>query len=135
MSTVSYSIDELLSIYELGRLYFEMGYFAPAERIFSGLCAVDSGQTPARIGLGLVKLECGAVNDALGHFRLALQDNFYPFQAKVSLLAGFLAAKELSRAQSILLQIERELDGLPQVDPDLRALCQGLFLTARAKTN
>ncbi len=37
---LAYSQTELNSIYELGRLYYEMGYFAPAERLFTGLSAV-----------------------------------------------------------------------------------------------
>ena len=49
----------LRAIYELGRLYYEMGYFAPAERVFAGLASIDKGSTASDVGLGLVKLECG----------------------------------------------------------------------------
>ena len=96
-----YTSEELTSIYELGRLYFEMGYFAPAERIFSGLAAVDDDRTPSRLGLGLVKLERGLYQEAAVHFRAALQSNTYTLQSKLGMCAAFVAVGEVSRARSI----------------------------------
>ena len=61
-----YTKEMLSAAYELGRLYFESGYFVPAERIFSGLAAVDRGLTPSRVGLGLIRLEKGQFQEAGG---------------------------------------------------------------------
>ena len=87
-----YSPEELTAIYELGRLYYEMGYFTPAERIFSGLSAVDENQTCAQLGLGLIKLERGAYQDAITQLRLALQQPLGEVQAKIALAAAFIAS-------------------------------------------
>ncbi len=111
----TYSKEELTAIYELGRLYYEMGYFVPAERIFAGLCAVDSGQTAARLALGIVKLECGLFADSLVHLRHANQEPQYEMPAKLALSAAFVGMKELMRAQSMLAEIKKkfgkQLDG------------------------
>jgi hypothetical protein len=127
-----YSNEELVAIFELGRLYFEMGYFAPAERIFAGLSVVDDERTPCRIGLGLVKLERGLFQEATTHFRQSLQIGKYPILAKLGLCAAFVAMKEMSRAQSILAEISNDPDHLRMIDPDQQRLFEALVLRCRA---
>ena len=108
-----YSTDELVSIYELGRLYYEMGYLVPAERIFAGLAAVDGNQTAARIGLGLLKMERGLFQDATNQFRAALQAGVFPLQAKLGLVIAFLGLQELPRARSLLSELSKEITDVP----------------------
>ena len=132
MSERSYSEDELMSFYELGRMYYEMGYFAPAERIFSGLAAVDQGATPARCGLGLVKLERGLHDQSQQHFRLALQESAFPLQAKLGLVASFLASGEIQRAKSLLVELASELEAAPGENADLRVLWEAFALRCDA---
>ena len=129
-----YSNDELAAIYELGRLYFEMGYFAPAERIFGGLSSVDDARTPARIGLGLVKLERGLYQEAATHFRLALQSGSFELQAKLGLCASFIAAGELGRAQSILGEISKSLENGQDLEAEEKRLFEALILRTRKKS-
>lgn len=105
-----YSSEELSAIYELGRVYFEMGYFVPAERIFAGLAAVDAEQIPARLALGLIKLEQGLVNEAVVQFRLALEAGGYELETKLALGACFISAGETQRVQSILAEVGPRLD-------------------------
>jgi len=128
MST--YSKQDLLAIYELGRLYFEMGYFVPAERIFSGLISIDQGQTPARLGLGLVKLECGLFADSLSHLRHANQDPAYELQAKLALSAAFVGMKEYMRAQSMLSEIKKKFGAVFQLDRNVGNLWEALNIKA-----
>lgn len=126
-----YSEEELASLYELGRLYFEMGYFAPAERIFSGLANVDNGRTPARLGLGLVKLERGFLQDATSHFRQVLQSGAYEAQAKIALGASFIAGGDLTRAQSILGEVTKTIEEGRSLDVEERRLFEALLLRSR----
>ena len=113
-STTAYTSNELFAIYELGRLYFEMGYFVPAERIFGGLVTVDNGMTPARLGLGLIKLENGLIDEAVSHFREALESRELELQAKIGLSIAFVALQENSRARLII----RDLKKIRQTDLD-----------------
>lgn len=121
-----YSKELLLSAYELGRLYFESGYFVPAERIFTGLAAVDRGLTPARIGLGLIRLEKAQFQEAIVHLRAGLQGAVYVPEAKIALAFAFLGLGEVQRAHSLLLELARE----PQLNErrELRALYEAAML-------
>ncbi len=123
-----YSGEELSSIYELGRMYFEMGYFAPAERIFNGLCAVGEPRTPARLGLGLVKLERGLYQEAAAHFRAALQVPGCSLQSKLGLCAAFVAVGEISRARSILTEIGKSGELSSDTDAEVRRLFEAFAI-------
>ena len=122
-----YSDEELSAIYELGRLYFEMGYFAPAERVFNGLSAVDNGSTPARLGVGLVKLETGLYQEAAAHFRVCLQNDICPSSSKLALCATYIAVREISRARSILSEI-RKSGELSAASPDVKRFYEALTI-------
>ncbi len=100
-----YSLESYYSIYELGRMYYETGIFAPAERIFSGLSAVDNDSTPSRVALGLVKLELGFYQDASSHFRMCIEKSIYTSSAKIGLAICFIAMKDYKRAQSLLVEV------------------------------
>ena len=106
--TKEYSEEQLAAIYRLGRLYYESGYFAPAERIFSGLAAVDEGQTSSRLGLGLVKLELGLYEEAARTLGQVAQGGKHEFEAKLALCGAFLGRGEGQRARSLLTQIRAE---------------------------
>lgn len=122
----NYNEYEIGSIYELGRMYFEMGFFAAAERVFSGLAAIDDGKSPARLGLGLVKLERGLYQEAVQHLRDSLQSNQYSVQTKVALSFAFLGLGELSRARSILSQMIKEIGPQTAVESEVRTLWEAL---------
>ena len=132
MRALDYSKKILFSIYELGRLYFEMGYFAPAERIFVGLAGMDGGQTPSLVGLGLVKLECGLFPESIAYFREALEREVFPLQAKLGLSAAFISTGEYARARSILTQIKRDQGGEDRLDEETRMLWEALDVRCQA---
>lgn len=123
-----YPPELLKSIYELGRMYFEMGYFAPAEKIFQGLVAVDKGETPARVGLGLVKIERGFYQEAAMNFRSAIQKGQYQVQAKIGMAFSFIAQNELSRARSMLSQIENDHGDKITEDHGIRTLFEAAYI-------
>ena len=127
-----YSSEEVSAIYELGRVYFEIGYFVPAERIFTGLAVVDAAQIPARLGLGLIKLEQGLVNEAVVQFRLALEAGGYELETKLALGACFISSGETPRAQSILAEVGHRLDAGASVRDDLRNFYLALSRRIRA---
>lgn len=114
MAERTYSREELTSIYELGRLYFEMGYVAPAERIFSGLSGIDNHLTPSRIGLGLLKIERGLFQEATNVFRSVVQAGTFTLSAKLGLAIAFIGQQELGRARSLLSELEKEVADAPQ---------------------
>ena len=125
MSAASvYSSEELLAIYELGRMYYEMGFFVPAERIFGGLITVDNNSTPARVGLGLLKVERGLYQDSTVHFRASIQAGAFVMQAKLGLVAAFLGLQEIPRARSLLAEIGKEMSQTPNVDQNLKTLAE-----------
>ncbi len=127
--TSDYSADELLGIYALGRLYFEMGYFDAATRVLSGLTVIDRGVTPAHLALGLIKLEQGQLEEASAVFRALLQSNRYIFEARFALAISCVAQGDLTRAKSLLQQVEKELRQLNgSSDPEQRKLLDA-FLT------
>lgn len=122
-----YSNDELFSIYELGRMYYEMGYFAAAERIFAGLVAVSDDFAEARLGLGLVKFECEQYDEAAGCFRSLVQEDKLALEAYLGLAAIFIAQGEATRARTLLLQLEKGVEGIDNLPPNARRLWQFYF--------
>lgn len=126
--TDTYSPEQLVALYELGRMYYEMGYLTPAERIFNGLAAIDEHSTPARLGLGLLKLERGMHAEAASHFRSLLQSDQYALQAKIGLCFSFLRAGEQTRARSVLTEIVKTSSVLQQQDPEIISLFNALRL-------
>lgn len=126
VSEPNYTREQVVALYELGRMYFEMGYFTPAERIFNGLAVIDEQGVPARIALGLLKLERGLHAEASGHFRASLQAKMYPLQAKLGLCFAFLAAGEKSRVRSVLEEIVKTSVIDHTVDPEVRTLFYSL---------
>lgn len=123
-----YSEEALCSVFELGRMYYEMGYSLPAERVFHGLAAVDRGLTPSRIGLGLVKLERSLFDEAAFYFRGALQEGNYSLEAKLGLCAAFIGSGDIARAKSLLLQLATELEKSPRSSTELRTLWEAFAL-------
>jgi hypothetical protein len=113
-SAWKFSREEVDAIYELGRMYYEMGYFAAAERIFAGLVVVDRGQSPARLALGLLKLERGLKEEAAAHFRSVLDTpaSALEQEARLALAAAFISSRDFVRARTFLLQTqEKQLAG------------------------
>ena len=93
-----YTNTELAGIYELGKMYYEMGFYTAAERIFQGLLLIDQGSTPSRIGLGLIKLENGLLAESVTQFREAIKASNFETEAKVGLSLCFIAEGQHSRA-------------------------------------
>ncbi len=109
-----YRAELLGGLFALGKLYFEMGYLTPAEKIFSGLVVVDlNWQTPARLGLGLIRLEFGNLEEAGVQFRRALEVGTEGMASKLGLISVFVAQGEAARAQSLLNEVGRELESVP----------------------
>lgn len=127
MDNFDYSREQLVALYQLGRLYYRMGYYAPAERIFHGILAMNEEETAARIGLGLIKLERGAFKDSAEHFRKALENSHFKLQSKIGLATTFIAEGEEVRARSLLEEIDQQIDDLEKLDPGLRKLLDVLF--------
>ena len=107
---MNYSSQQLESLYSLARMYFELGYLIPAERIFSGLAAVNPQFAPALLGLGLLRLERGQSEEAAAAFRQIPSDSDYSFAARIGMGLAFLADEEDSRARSILSELEKTLE-------------------------
>ena len=119
--SASYSKQNLSAIFSLGRLYLEMGYYVPAEKIFSGLIAVDGGSTAAKLAMGVLKLEQGHPQEAGNYFRAALAEEVFSLQAKLGIAASFVSAKEIARALSMLQELAREVDK-DSVSAEMRTL-------------
>ena len=107
MSIVNnYDSKQIFGLYELGRLYYEMGIYPSAEKIFSGLTAIQDQSVPCWVGLGLVKLERGLYEEAEHCFREGLKNKDFEIEAKFGMVFVFFATKEFGRAKVLLNQME-----------------------------
>jgi hypothetical protein len=101
------------SIYELGRLYFEMGYFKAAERIFQGLVNCDNGLTPSLLGLAVIKMEKGDFHSAREFFLQSLSNQagttIYHLQARLGLVMCLMALGEENRAKDLFNSLSTDL--------------------------
>lgn len=111
---------------------YSAGHLEPASDIFRGLNAIETGGTPAKIGLGLIALEGGNFPEATTLFRAALQEGRYTVQARLGLSAVFVAQGEFSRARSLLLQLEQEMARLSVSEPELARLWETFVLRCGA---
>ncbi len=126
---MEYSEDQLLSIYTLGKMYLEMGYFVPAERVFSGLVKIDKNfDTPANVGLGLLRLYKGQHQESTAFFRLLLQSPKFSLFAKLGLAAAFLGLKEFSRARLLLLEVQSEYKKRQINDTQIKSLIDAFYI-------
>lgn len=124
-----YPADELKAIYELGKLYFEMGYFVPAERIFQGLLASDAEEiTPARLGVGLVKLETGLFQESTSFFRTTIEKATFGLEGQLALAMASLGLGDTTRVRALLRQMEIEVKGVTFTRPDLFHLWESLMI-------
>ena len=117
-----YTEEQLNAIYQLGVVYFESGFFTPAERLFNGLLRVDGGTTPALVGIGLIKLERGLFDEASSFFRASLEQGSNIVQARLGLAFAFLASGESTRVRSLLTQIDKDHARELSLDMNLQTL-------------
>jgi len=130
LEAMRYTIDELAALYELGRLYFEMGYLAPAERIFGGLVAVDGASATASVlALALIRLERGLTLEAVSHFRRALESGTFSVETKLGLCIAFISTAEFGRAKSLLIEIGKDIEKAGSVATELSTIWEALSLS------
>jgi len=111
----SFTSDEFVGIYELARLYYEMGFLTASERILNGLVLCDEGATPSRGALGLVNLETGKADEAVLQFRASVKnprriDDI--LVGKLGLIAAFLSVGDIERAGTLVTESESDLSQL-----------------------
>ena len=120
--------EELLnSIYALGCMYYELGYFAPAEKIFSGLVSVSPQFVPARLGLGVLKLELGLYSEAEVQFRLVVESGEHVLESRIGLASSYISQGDLQRARSMLGDVRKlivEFDPAPALRNLYEAIVQ-----------
>ena len=105
-----FSEKELYSIYELGKLYYDMGYFSAAERVFSGLIEIDGGDTPSLLGLGLVKFERGQYEEASLLFMKVMDKTpEFELEARIALGICLVALKDYPKARVVLEDVTTRL--------------------------
>lgn len=126
---MEYTEEQFESIYALGKMYLEMGYFVPAERIFAGLAKIDLNFiTAANVGLALLRLQKGQYQESTVFFRLLLQSPRFSLFAKLGLSAAFLGQKELSRARLLLLEVQSEYNKRRVNDTQIKKLIESFFI-------
>lgn len=110
-----FTTDEFIGIYELARLYYEMGFLTASERILNGLVLCDEGATPSRGALGLVNLETGKADEAVSQFRASVKSprriDDVPV-GKLGLIAAFLSVGDIERAGTLVSESESDLNQL-----------------------
>lgn len=127
-----YQRDELAAIYELGRIYYEMGYFAAAERVFSGLSSSSSISAPALLGQALIRIEHKQYDDALNLLRALIQEGTLALEAKIAMCACLVAMGDFSRGKSLVVQVGRDLERDGRELTNFRRLWEALAIRCDA---
>lgn len=122
-----YASEEICGLYELGRLYYEMGIYSSAEKLFAGLMAIHAQIVPCHVGLGLVKLERGYYEEAENCFREGLKNKDFEIEAKFGMVLVFIATNEVGRAKVLMDQITPVFDNKKNNDQVLLNLKEALL--------
>ena len=123
-----YGTELVLGLYNLGRMYYELGYRGLAHRVFEGLVRIDRrAESPAKIGVAALYLEQQDYKEALVQFRDVIENSAFALEGKLGLCAVFVAQGELERGKQLLLSIQGEIDAV-QNQPKLISLWEALLV-------
>lgn len=106
-----YSDDEILHIYELGRLCLENGDVRRAESILSGLTYIAPDFAPAWLGMSYVHIQAKNHDAALQAARQALRLDAESVEAMLFLISCLLTHGDYNSAGTYLGEVADRIDG------------------------
>ena len=126
----NYSKETIEGIYALGRMFYYHGFTSEAEKVALGLLSLDEASPNPKLLLAAINFEKGNYSLAANYFRVISQIsdvgskkvNSYSALGKLGLLACFVAIDDFSRGESLVYEIEKNLDGLGPLQIDFMEL-------------
>lgn len=98
---LEYNTPLFNSIYALGRMYYYHGLFKEAEKVASGLQALDDKNPLPKLLLAALNFEKGNYSLSANYYRILAQEPSQAVIGRLGLLASFVALKDFERASSL----------------------------------
>lgn len=115
----SYSKDELVDIYALGKMWLETGQVRKAEVIMSGLNAVAPDFLPAWLGTALVQGTLGDMEASYRAAERAMKLSPDSAEAMLFVVAAALSLNDSSTAGTLLGEVGELIQGSKISDPNV----------------
>jgi tetratricopeptide (TPR) repeat protein len=118
----SYSADEIVDIYALGKMWLETGQARKAEVIMQGLNSVAPDFLPAWLGMSVVQSTLGNIEAALAAAQRALKIDPQSAQAMLCVVVASLNMNDMSTAGTLLGEVGDLIDAQTVTDPNVSRL-------------
>ncbi len=133
-SRSSYSADEVLDIYALGKMWLETGQIRKAEVIMQGLNSVAPDFVPAWLGMSVVQSTLGHIEAALAAAQRALKLDAQSAPAMMCVVVASLNLHDMSTAGTLLGEVGDLIDAQKISDPNVVRLYKMQLARYQAKT-
>ena len=130
----SYSADELVDIYALGKMWLETGQVRKAEVIMQGLTAVAPDFLPGWLGMSVVQSTLGNIEAALAAAQRALKLDAQSAPAMMCVVVASLTMNDMSTAGTLLGEVGELIEAQRVTDPNVTRLYKMQLARYQSKT-
>ncbi|MEY4701401.1 MAG: hypothetical protein RL326_1588 [Pseudomonadota bacterium] len=130
----SYSADEIVDIYALGKMWLETGQVRKAEVIMQGLNCVAPDFLPGWLGMSVVQSTLGNIEAALAAAQRALKIDPQSTQAMLCVVVASLNVNDMSTAGTLLGEVGELIDAQRVTDPNVTRLYKMQLARYQSKT-
>ncbi len=111
-----------LSVYSLARMFYYHGSFNQAEKLASGLQALDDKNPLPKLILAAINFEKGNYSLSANYYRILAQDPAQALIGRLGLLAAFVALKDTERASSLSEELKNHLQTMTNEQQEFHKL-------------
>lgn len=130
----SYSADEVLDIYALGKMWLETGQVRKAEVIMQGLNSVAPDFLPGWLGMSVVQSTLGNIEGALATAQKALKLDAESAPAMLCVVVASLNISDMSTAGTLLGEVGELIEAQKVSDPNVTRLYNMQLARYQSKT-
>jgi len=130
----SYSADELVDIYALGKMWLETGQVRKAEVIMQGLTSVAPDFLPGWLGMSVVQSTLGNIEAALAAAQRALKLDAQSAPAMMCVVVASLTMNDMSTAGTLLGEVGELIEAQRVTDPNVTRLYKMQLARYQSKT-
>lgn len=130
----SYSADEIVDIYALGKMWLETGQVKKAEVIMQGLNCVAPEFLAGWLGMSVVQSTLGNIEGALAAAQRALKVDPQSAQAMLCVVVASLNMNDMSTAGTFLGEVGELIDAQSVTDPNVARLYKMQLARYQSKT-
>jgi predicted Zn-dependent protease len=130
----SYSSDEIVDIYALGKMWLETGQVKKAEVIMHGLNCVAPEFLAGWVGMSVVQSTLGNIEGALAAAQRALKIDPQSAQAMLCVVVASLNMNDMSTAGTLLGEVGDLIDAQSVTDPNVTRLYKMQLARYQSKT-